>query len=478
MTPFDSWRGWTGTVQAALAVLPQLASELDLMLDLPNERVLRDWRAKGLITKHQRLLTGHNLLEILRAKQLRDLDLPNTLIRQHLHEQTDTDLLAALTGITPAPATSSAPAELTADLTETDRVLQQLAAAILDQYNRVTHGKLVGIYTDIPLSLRQAQAYLSRMNFRFGGCTINLSSVHELLHACTQPLSDWAPRPLAEHPEHHDVILIEDDLYTPSPDCALLAEQGGHLENLIEVQWHGRFQDALDRLHESHRDDMYTRIRRFIAEHPLVTTSELLKLKRNPRVQMASEITQFIDSVYQPVHPFDTVNRTVLRCEHCQGPIRDNRCRLPTCRSLNPTTTQTTPVPMDQAYIAHSALLRYWCDPAQEELRLYRHLTQFHPKVHLYPQSDACDVAIGTEHGVDIKDYTDPLRLADKLNSGIGRFRLYKHKYLAIATRRVRDDSYIPRLRERLNTTLKRDLEILSVEEAMDKLAALKGDHA
>lgn len=482
MTPFDAWREWQGTAKEALASAATLARDLGLHLTMPSERALRDWRSEALLTHTNRRFTGRNLLELLRIKQLRDLEVSANLIRAALEEKSDDQLVEELTVTVSLPILDAMPKP--DDTSEAERAVQLLAAGILHQFSATSHGKLVGIYVDIPVTLRQAQAHLSRLAFRSDSTphrdrtSINLSSVHELLHACTTPMARWAPAPIAEHPVYAELTLIEPDLFTPSPECEQLAEQAGHLENLIEVHWHNRFSHTLDRLDEDRRDAMYTRIRRFIAEHPLVAADELLSLKRDPRIQLAGDVGSFIDSVYLPVHAYDTVHRQVHRCAHCQGPVRDGRCRLPSCRALRAVTEEAAPIPMDQAFIAHPALLRYWCDPAQEELRLYRHLKRTHGNdVRLYPLRDACDVAVGSEYGVDVKDYSDPVQLAAKLNAGIGRFRMYPHKFLAIATRRARDASYIPRLKERLSSALLKDLTVLSVEEAMAQLSTLKVTH-
>ncbi|MDR6218232.1 hypothetical protein [Deinococcus soli (ex Cha et al. 2016)] len=477
MSPFDPWRTWHGTAKDALSTAATLAASLDLHLELPTERALRDWRTEGLLTHTTRRFTGRNLLELLRVKQLRDHSVSAHLIRAALDDRTDDQLVADLTSgqdLT-LPLFETPP-----DDSEANRAVQLLASGILAQFRATSHGTLVGIYADMPLPLRQAQAHLSKLAFDHPApaTPVNYASVHELLHACTTPMHRWAPAPIAEHPDYSDLILIDPDLFTPSPECEQLATQGGHLENLIEVYWHGRFSQTLDRLDEDRRDHMYTLIRQFIAEHPLVTRDELLRLKRNPRVQSAADVGSFIDSIYQPVHTHDAIHRQVPRCAHCHGPIRDGRCRLPSCRAQHPVTQHATPIPMDQAFVAHPALLRYWCDPAQEELRLYRHLRGIHgDATHLYPQRDACDVAVGPDHGVDVKDYADPVQLATKLNAGIGRFRLYQHKYLAVATRRTKDPSYIPRLKERLTPSLRRDLTILSVDDAMQQLSTLKVTH-
>jgi hypothetical protein len=111
---------------------------------------------------------------------------------------------------------------------------------------------------------------------------------------------------------------------------------------------------------------------------------------------------------------------------------------------------------------------KYWCDPAQEELRLYYGLQAlFGEAVQLYPHQDRCDVAVGAEIGIDVKDYQDPVSLARKLNYSLGGLRLYPRKLLAVAARRARQTHYLDRLREQLLPAVRRSIQVMSVDEVL-----------
>jgi hypothetical protein len=112
-------------------------------------------------------------------------------------------------------------------------------------------------------------------------------------------------------------------------------------------------------------------------------------------------------------------------------------------------------------------VLKYWVDPAREELRLYDALRAAGIQAALYPHADRCDVAIGDDVGVDVKDYRDPAHLARKLNRGIGGLARYRRGLLAVADRRARHGDYIGRLREQLLPDTRERLEVRSVGETI-----------
>jgi hypothetical protein len=88
----------------------------------------------------------------------------------------------------------------------------------------------------------------------------------------------------------------------------------------------------------------------------------------------------------------------------------------------------------------------------------------------LYPHLDRCDVAIGTEVGIDVKDYQDPVSLARKLSTGLGGLRMYPRMILAVATRRARQEFYLDRLYEHLPLAVRRSLQIMSVQQVLKTL--------
>src|SRR5262249_35011539 len=142
------------------------------------------------------------------------------------------------------------------------------------------------------------------------------------------------------------------------------------------------------------------------------------------------------------------------------------RCVLEGCRDDHPGTRQTDPLRLDEARIARPEVLKFWVDPAREELRLFDGLERVGASPQLYPHCDRCDVSIGDAVGVDVKDYRAPARLAGRLNRWIGGLAHYPGAVLAIADRRD-VGQYLARVRELLSRENQKRLEIMSVTKAL-----------
>ncbi|MFC4454111.1 hypothetical protein [Deinococcus sonorensis] len=454
---------WRSTLSAALTRAEALAAEH--RLHMPTERLARDWRAADLLTKDGRQFTGRNILELLRIRQLREQDLPLPLIQQDLKTKTDEALWDALTG----EAHSAPPlAGSEAFIDETARLL---AAGLLRQFKNTQNGLIVGIISELPRELRQAQTWLARLALRAGE-EDRFAAVHPLIHMCTRPMGEWAPAPLAHHPAYRDLVLVDPDYLVPTEECDALAAQGGRVDDLIESRLHRALMDALSTLPGDEQAGAYTLIRRFIAEQPLATAEELRTLLLDPHLN--APLKSLIHQCYEPVHPSERRGPLVVRCAYCRGPMHpDGRCRLASCRAAHRIPKAGPGVPADTARVARPELLRYWADPALEELRVYRELTDSGLRdVTLYPHLDRCDVSVGEHTGVDVKDHANPARLAKTLSDSIGGLSHYRRRILAVADRRAREDQYIDRLVENLSASTRRTLTVLSVT---DTIALIKG---
>lgn len=359
--------------------------------------------------------------------------------------------------------------------------LALLAQGVAQQYHLVRKGSIVGLIKQgqkpvegPPIALRQAMAQLGRLYFEEGQ-EDRAASIHELLTHCMTPLAHWAPSAIHTLPQASNVVLIDPDYLVPSEDCEAIIEQapGSRMEDLIERTLHRQLMFTVE---GPGRDAaaVYTTIREFIARHPLATARELQVLRANP--ELPDDAVAFVQSIYIPVHTDHAVKGFIRRCYHCQAPIgRDGRCFLYGCREDHPQVCQGQPVQQMEAQVAQAEVLKYWVDPARDELRLFDNLRNVGIEAVLYPQLDQCDVAIEDAVGVDIKDYRDPECLAQRLNHSIVGLSDWDRKIIAITDRRVRSNTdYIARLREKLNPHVRNDLEILSVSETIQKLCQLQ----
>lgn len=476
MSTFDRYRNWQGSPRDAVATIAELITALGVSVEPPTDRSLRDWRNEEILTKTGRKFTARNLLEAIRVKQLRDRGLPVALIKDQVHDATEEQLIEAIQK--PEASTRS-----TSSLQpEAERAVALLARGVLQQFQSVQQGGIVGVTSqfsagkEIPLALRQAQAHLARLYLECG-LDDRVASVHELLVLCKQPLRAWAPPPIATHEEYADAILIDTDYVVPSEDCEAIAEQGGHLEDLVERQFHKALMVALEKLPDEERAPAYTLVRRFIAEHPVATHEEWRGIRNDPH--LTQETARFFETIYEPAHADIAFGGAVPRCIRCHGYVRrDGSCILASCRHMQKKAGVGERIRVADAFVARSAILKFWCDPAREELRLFRELHRFYGSVvSLYPHVDRCDVSVGNEIGIDVKDYRDPIRLARKLNRDLGGLRLYPRRIVAIANRRTVDESYMVRFKEQLVPSTRDVIEIMTVQDVIDSLTNKVRNH-
>jgi len=466
------------TAEEAARLVTTLAGQLSIAEEPPSLRTLRLWRGKQLLSKGGRQFTRKNLLEVLCIMRLRAEGVTTGTAAEKCIALDEERLLLFLTA--PQVMLGGTPSSF-AWVT-----LQVLAKGILEQYRRVALGAIVGHSNDrrtgitgienTPTSLRQASARLGRLYFEEGR-EDQVASLHTLLVLGTKPLREWAPQAVWTLPDAADAVLIDPDYRVPSEDCESIAQQaeGVSLDDLIENRIHSELSQTLAKLGDN-ADTAYTSIREFIGRHPLATHRELHGLYARPELPNAA--VEFVRTLYIPVHADFAVQGLVCRCQSCRALVRrDGSCMLQGCREDHPQTQFAESLDLDDALIARPEILKYWIEPAREELRLYDALHSAGISVDLYPHSDRCDVAVGDDVGVDVKDYRDPAHLARKLNRGIGGLAFYRRCILAVADRRGRSGDYIARLREQLTPETRKRMEVRTVSDTIRELkrAYMKG---
>ena len=458
------------TAKEAVDLIASFAEALSIHQSPPSLRTLRLWRSKGWLSKTGRRLNRRNLLEALSILRL-CADGYSTGVAAQRCVSLDDERLTAL--VLPLESIASNTREDYAKAT-----LDLLAQGVIEQHHRVRRGSIVGVVRHgevgveaTPEALRQAMARLGRLYFE-DGVEDRAASVHGLIELCMTPLCRWAPRSVHSLTGCSDLVLVDPDYRVPSEECETIAEQvpGSRLEDLIERGIHSRLMSTIDRL-GSDTDGVYTAVREFIVRHPLATDSELREFRFRPEIP--DDAVQFVQSLYAPVHTHHSVDGAINRCAYCRAPIdREGRCFLGGCREDHPNTRTDQPVRREDASVVQAEVLKYWVDPARDELRLFDSLREAGIDAVLYPHSDRCDVAVADDIGVDVKDYRDPVSLARRLNrdvSGLMRYR--ERRIVAITDRRVRASSeYIARLRERLRPGIREEIEVLSVTSTIREL--------
>jgi hypothetical protein len=463
----------SNTAEEAVAVVGSLARRLAIPGEVPSLRTLRLWRSRQLLSRSGRRLTRRNLLEILGIMRLRGQGVTMGAAAERCAAIDEERLLSLVTVMSAAPPTTLA------DFAEVTLVL--LARSVLEQYHLVTQGAIVGhsdsphtAITNTPTSLKQAAARLGRLYLEEGR-EDRAASLHMLLSLCTQPLGEWAPAAVAGIADAADAVLIDPFYRVPTEECEAIAlrTDGVNMEDLIERRLHRDLGRTLSKLEED-AAPAYTVIRGFIGRHPLATGPELQTLYAKP--ELPTPAVEFVRSLYAPVHASFALHGLVHRCGHCHAVVdRDGRCTLQGCREDHPQGKLAEPVPLDGALVARPEVLRYWADPAREELRIFDALTRAGVAARLYPHCDRCDVAVADAVGVDVKDYRDPVQLARRLNRGMGGLAHYRRKVLAVADRRARYGDYVERLREQLMPEYRELIDVWSVRETIARLVSEYG---
>jgi hypothetical protein len=166
-------------------------------------------------------------------------------------------------------------------------------------------------------------------------------------------------------------------------------------------------------------------------------------------------------------------------CRNCSTPLQAHgeghgRCTQRPCRKYR------TPVPLPQPLEADPRLrvlaphlMTYWHGPAIDELRVYDRAIDLGQPAYLYPYSDACDIAIGDDIGIDVKSFSSPQLLGQALNRSIGGLSRYTRRIVAVSDSVASSSpGYLDRLRGALDAN-SQQLDIMRVSRLMRELEAM-----
>lgn len=374
---------------------------------------------------------------------------------------------------TPEQATLSPP-ELAARL---------LAAGVLQQYQQARdQGTPVVHDHSMPASLRQAMALLSRLRIDEGKID-HCASLHQVLTRCTEPLGSpaWAIDAFsAEVFDFSDVRLIDPYHRCPTPECVELGAGVGvnhsNVRQHIEEAMSFTELSTLCAKFGARRDAAYTQLRQFIGRNPLTTHAAIDAFVQEHHISAAE---QFLRGCWSAPDARHLINDRLHGCRHCQAPLEaygDNngRCIQRLCGNYRvpvPLSEGRDDTPRMRVLAAH--LMTYWYGPAIDELRVYDRAIELGLPVFLYPYSDACDVAIGDDIGIDVKGYSSPQLLGQALNRSIGGLTRYARRIVAISdVAATANPGYLKLLKRTLGSNPHR-LELMRVSELLRKLETL-----
>ncbi|MCU7995260.1 hypothetical protein L5L55_10260 [Shewanella glacialipiscicola] len=358
----------------------------------------------------------------------------------------------------------------TLELTEELLTARMLAKGVLKQYLLVEHGELVD-GTQIPIELRQAMCLLGKLRINNGKID-NCASVHEVLSRCIKPFGDdeWGIAEFSSNSFlHRTVSLIDPDHRCPTFDCIELAD----IRSDADLREKYSFEEfsQLCTSFGAMRHQVYSQIRRFVAENPIVESSVLLDFLKENRIQKADRFLR--QACYRSLQEADLINRRLHVCKSCGVPIKMERhgvgrCSIKQCSQFSVDQPLSKNVELTSSLlILKPHLLIYWFGPAIDELKIFYQAESTGLSCSLFPNSDQCDISIdGYDVGIDVKSYQSPHFLAQKLSGSIGGLSEYHHKIIAV------NDNLIHHQREYLEILARYyrgnvKLEFMSVAEVV-----------
>lgn len=186
--------------------------------------------------------------------------------------------------------------------------------------------------------------------------------------------------------------------------------------------------------------------------------------------------------LFIPVPETWTLRGRPYRCVHCGTLTRPHaddrrfpggRCPLQACREGEDFRARAEPFEGTGAIVAANPVLRYWVNPAIDELRIFDAAVEAGVPAELYPHSDKCDVSLGSGTGVDVKNYRDPHALARKMSADPGGLKEYKVPVLAVPDARAAQPGYLPALKRGLQRGPGARLRVMTVREVKRSLQEL-----
>jgi hypothetical protein len=293
---------------------------------------------------------------------------------------------------------------------------------------------------------RRAMALVSRARLSLGLSDVG-AEIHELLAHCTFPFEEWLPIDAVKAEGLGKVRLIDPEDRQPTLEAEELAAGFGGMTSLLEEQVFGSFQDALSKQPQRLANDYYTAVRTFVVRNPVVTRAQLLKLASELPMSVVTCVEQF----YEPLPRAMVRGSAVDLCGHCgnlmQARTGGLRCTTLACSAVHGASSRGT-VPADDLFRLNRALRKYWLEPGIDEIRLADQLSAAGHKVRLYPDRDLVDIDLGGGTvGIDLKAYSSPELLGEKLRQRPGGLRQYRVQLLVIPDWMARrEQSYIDRV--------------------------------
>lgn len=325
--------------------------------------------------------------------------------------------------------------------------LEQISAGLIRVQAR--QGRLYPYPQDLQLGYDRVV-----LAFIVGGKALDVpDSIPEFYELCEQPFEEWGV-------EIDDEIDSSDSLLFLGEPTELTIELAEAFGGSVLSQEQTKIASVLLQHCQSHPQgvQIYTKFRRFIIEHPVLSNQEFVKAKGD--FGLGVGLSDLLDECYEPVPSCYELEGNFYACPYChalagvnpQGQvIANSSCnRCPPGRRLK----RKVKLPSDCLKLKRG-IERFWFYPGRAEIQLFKKLVDLGLEVELYPECDRYDLRIkfadGEVWALDLKDYSNPYLLVRNLgDEPIPSEPSWNVAYIAIPAERKKDrPAYLKELKSR-----------------------------
>ncbi|MEV6373611.1 hypothetical protein [Micromonospora musae] len=274
------------------------------------------------------------------------------------------------------------------------------------------------------------------------------ASVVELLQLAQEPFGDWKIDLTDADVDPDESLLIYG---RPTAACEELGRLRGDVEG--EIRENALLRAVMDKSRARNAPQSYVAFRELLIRQPAIAAIELDARLADPNLALlADEVRQaYVEA--PPEAMADGVIRTCAGCGGLRLPLDDDRtwvCQDDSCPA--PGTTGADHPASEGMWWLRRELRTFITAPGRAELRIADTIGKLGVSVALWPDFDACDIAVFTEQPwvADIKAWRNPVRLARRL-----RERLFtvppeaERAYVVVGQEQVKaHPRYVARLRK------------------------------
>ncbi|MCT7952922.1 hypothetical protein NG798_24280 [Ancylothrix sp. C2] len=205
---------------------------------------------------------------------------------------------------------------------------------------------------------------------------------------------------------------------------------------------------------------IYTKFRRFIVEHPVLSNQELVEAKGN--FGLGIGLSDLLEECYEIAPLCYQLEGNFYACPYCHALAavdREQAIANPNCNRCPPGRRLKKKVKLSNDSLKlKRGIERFWFYPGRSEIRLYEKLTELGLQVELYPDRDHYDLRVtfpdSKVWALDLKDYYNPYLLLKRLgDEPLPKEPPWDEAYIVIPNERKKErPAYLKELKSRWRT--------------------------